>query len=87
MEKWSFNSLFLKKIKVLWIKHLSEITWSLPSIIHSFYYLLNVYVCQPAFLSFSMDVYTSFVQVKSYIVCQGCEKGNMQMLQSIYVTE
>lgn len=34
-----------------------------------------------------MDVYTSFVKVKSYIVCQGCEKGNMQMLQSIYVTE
>lgn len=39
------------------------------------------------FILFSMDVYTSFVQVKSYIVCQGCEKGNMQMLQNIYVTE
>lgn len=39
------------------------------------------------FILFSMDVYTSFVKVKSYIVCQGCEKGNMQMLQSIYVTE
>lgn len=39
------------------------------------------------FILFSMDVYTSFVQVKRYIVCQGCEKGNMQMLQSIYVTE
>lgn len=52
MGKRSFNSLFLKKIKVLLIKHSSEITLSLPSIIHSFCYLLNVYICQPAFLSF-----------------------------------
>lgn len=57
----------------------------------SFNYLLHLLfidlVHVSSFLSilFSMDVYTSFVKVKSYIVCQGSEKGNMQMLQSIYV--
>lgn len=60
---------------------------SFPSVIHSFCYLLNFYMCPALFSFFAMDVYTSFVKVKSYIVCQGCEKGNMQMLQSIYVTE
>lgn len=37
----------------------------------------------PFSILFSVNVYTSFVKVKSYIMCQGCEKGNMQTLQSI----
>lgn len=95
VERWklSFNSLVFKNQKFfplniqVWFHGLCRKVLIFLQLLLHLLFIDFVHVSRFLSTLFSMDVYTSFVKVESYIVCQGSEKGNMQMLQSIYVME